>query len=178
MNKLVYSSEFDLLQVGKESVPAIPASRAHLVHGEHPALPLPRGLVVSGDDSITGYLGESLLLCGTVPVLCATIQQASRHLADADICFGLCQDRLPDGKYEELLLLGRTLRRPYPWIIVSRTGGWPEYFEAVELGAYDFMAYPPLYGELRRAIRSLLEKGAGRRLGNLEALLDRCNAAG
>ena len=79
-------------------------------------------------------------------------------LSAADnIRFGVCQDRLPDGKYEDLLLLNHAVGISFPWIVVSRTGDWPEYLAAVELGAYDFLAYPPMQGELSRILRTLLE---------------------
>ena len=115
------------------------------------------GLVVSGDSSVRRILEETLLLCGTTPVLAVSIQEAAQRIRRDRPCLGICQDRLPDGKYEELLLFNRAVGICFPWIVVSRTGDWPEYLAAIEFGAYDFLAYPPVHGELSRMIRSLLE---------------------
>lgn len=120
----------------------------------------PDALIVSADSSVRGILGETLLLCGATPVLTASIQEASRHIRCGHLRLGVCQDRLHDGKYEELLLLSRETRIFIPWIVVSRTGDWPEYLAAIELGVHDFLAYPPIHGELPRIIRALLEAPA------------------
>jgi DNA-binding NtrC family response regulator len=117
----------------------------------------PKGLVVSADSSVRSALGETLLLCGATPVLAASIREASQRIRCGHLRLGVCQDRLPDGKYEELLLLSRETEIPFPWIVVSRTGDWPEYLAAIDLGAHDFLAYPPIRGELPRIIRALLE---------------------
>lgn len=121
-------------------------------------LSVPNGLVVSGDDSIRGTLGEVLLLCGVRPVLMRTIEQAARHVATSDVRFSICQDRLPDGTYDDLLFLRRGHQKASPLIVVSQTGEWPEYLAAVERGAYDFLAYPLIPGELQRIIRNLVEE--------------------
>jgi DNA-binding NtrC family response regulator len=117
----------------------------------------PNGLIVSSDSSVRSALGETLLLCGATPVLAASVQEASQRIRSGHLRLGVCQDRLPDGKYEELLFLSRGTGTFIPWIVVSRTGDWPEYLAAMELGVYDFLAYPPIRGELPRIIRALLE---------------------
>jgi DNA-binding NtrC family response regulator len=157
MNALAYPPTFDLNNVacGAPLLTTTPIpARLRDDHGE---LAIPNGLVVSGDNAIVDSLCESLLLCGAVPVSLATIEQASRYVAADNMRFGICQDRLPDGKYEDLLLLNHAAGIYFPWIVVSRTGDWPEYLAAVELGAYDFLAYPLMYGDLPRILRTLLE---------------------
>lgn len=127
---------------------------------DHRQLGVPSGLIVTGDDCIRRTLGETLLLCGAVPVLATTIERAAHHVRLGNLRFGICEDRLPDGKYEDLLLLSHAAGDSFPWIVVSRTGDWPDYLAATDLGAYDFLAYPLINGELARIIRSLLEKGS------------------
>ena len=118
---------------------------------------MPSGLVVSGDASIRGTLGEVLLLCGVAPVFATTIEHATPHITRDDFRFVVCQDRLPDGKYKDVLLKQHAARSSFPLIVVSSTGEWSEFFEAVDLGVYDFLAYPLIPGELQRIIRNLLE---------------------
>lgn len=129
-----------------------------LVRYEHKRRTVPHGLVVTGDDSIRTSVSESLLLCGTAPILATSIRQASQCIRTGKAGFGVCEDKLPDGNYEDLLLLNRVAESPLPWIVVSRTGDWPDYLAAIELGAYDFLGYPVMYGELSRIVRALLEK--------------------
>lgn len=123
----------------------------------HPKQTTATGLAVSGNSSVRSTLGETLLLCGANPVLATSLQEASQRIRCGHLRLGLCQDRLPDGKYEELLLLNRAAGISLPWIVVSRTGDWPEYLAAIEAGVYDFLAYPPIRGELLGIIRALLE---------------------
>jgi hypothetical protein len=76
----------------------------------HDEVRMPSGLVVSGDASIRGTLGEVLLLCGVAPVFADTIENAAPHIARDDFRFVVCQDSLPDGKYKDVLLTQHAAR--------------------------------------------------------------------
>lgn len=156
MNVLDYPPTVDRYGAGNDVLPAWTPSTT-LIRNHREGLAIPSALVVSVDNAIAGSLCETLLLCGAVPISVATIEEAACHIANDNVLVGICEDRLPDGKYEDLLLLNHAMGISFPWIVVSRTGDWPEYLAAVEVGAHDFLAYPPLYGELPRIIRSLLE---------------------
>jgi DNA-binding NtrC family response regulator len=119
---------------------------------------MPSGLVVSGDNAIRGTLAKILVNCSVVPVFADTIRQAAPYLAHDDLSFVVCQDRLSDGKYQDILLMQNAARSSYPLIVVSLTGDWREFFEALDLGVYDFLAYPLIPGEFQRIIRSLLHE--------------------
>jgi DNA-binding NtrC family response regulator len=134
-----------------QTSPARPPRRAQ-------KFPTPSGLVVSADDSIRHSLADALLHCGLMPSFALTLDQAATHIAARDLSFVLCQDTLPDGKYGDLLLLQHAVRNYTPLIVISPTGDWPEYFEAVDLGAHDFLAYPLIPGELHRIMRSFLDR--------------------
>lgn len=43
-----------------------------------------------------------------------------------------------------------------PVIVVSQTGDWPEYLTAMSGGAFDFLAYPPIAGDLQQTIQNAL----------------------
>jgi DNA-binding response OmpR family regulator len=139
------------------------ASLTLLHHQHHRELSFPKGLVVSGDNSMRADLGEVFLDCGIAPVFAINLEQAAPHAAQNDLCFIVCHDKLPDGKYEDLLLLQHGTGNIFPMIVVSSTGDWPEFFEAVDLGAYDFLAYPLIPGELQRIIRNLVDETRLRR---------------
>jgi DNA-binding NtrC family response regulator len=118
---------------------------------------VPNGLVVASNYKMRGNLGEALLLCGVAPILAASIADAAYHLATSSISFVLCEHHLPDGPYAELLSLSCALAAPPPVVVVSPTGDWPDYFEAIDRGAYDFLAYPLIPGELQRIVTAYLK---------------------
>ena len=129
-----------------------------LIRRKRKEIVIPSGLVISGDDAVRGTLGEALLLCGVAPVFANSLEQAARDIRAGKMSFGICQDELPDGKYKEVLLMKHAFENSFPLIVVSRTGDWPEYFEAIELGASDFLAYPLIPGELQRIVCNLLQE--------------------
>ena len=115
------------------------------------------GLVVTPDDNVRGHLGEALLVCGVAPIFAASIADAAYHLATSSISFIVCEHYLPDGSYTELLSLSRSARTPAPLVVISNTGDWPDYFQAIDRGAYDFLAYPLIPGELQRIVSAYLK---------------------
>jgi len=129
---------------------------------EQRTVSIPCGLVISGDFTIRGQVGETLLLCGVAPIFANSLQQATRRFQAGGLALVVCQDRLPDGRYQEVLLMQRAFESQFPLIVVSRTGDWPEYFEAVDLGALDFLTYPLIPGELQRIVRNVLQQECSR----------------
>ncbi|HEX2666484.1 MAG TPA: hypothetical protein VHM93_26890 [Candidatus Acidoferrum sp.] len=116
----------------------------------------PRGLVVSSEDEVSGRLAESLGRCGVTPLFASTAVESRIALAGRKVVVVLCSEFLADGAYEDVVNLAHRSQATIPLIVVSRTGEWPEYFEAVDRGAFDYVAYPPMTGDLERAIRNAL----------------------
>ncbi len=77
-------------------------------------------------------------------------------LAGHEIFIVLCSDRLDEGEYEDIVKLVVRSETKVPVIVVSRTGGWPEYLTAINGGAFDYLAYPPIPGDLQQTIRNAL----------------------
>jgi DNA-binding NtrC family response regulator len=127
----------------------------------HVEITIPSGLVVSATESIRKAIAETLVSCGVVPIFATTIGRAVRHIVSSDPNFVVCQDEVLDGSYENILQC--TIERSLPVIVVSRTGEWPEYFQAVDRGAHDFVGYPLIPGELQRIIGDFLVQPSGRR---------------
>jgi len=119
-------------------------------------VPIPSGLVVSADDSICRTLGDVLLRCCVTPVFAETVREAAREIAEGNVSLVICEETLRDGSYAELLRVQDAKGRSVPLIVVSTSGDWPEYFQAVDRGVYDFLAYPLLPGELERIIGDFL----------------------
>ena len=119
-------------------------------------LNVPNGLVASSDKEVLQKLAEIMRQCGLATFLAFTVGE-SRRIVDRDgVCLVLCDDRLTDGNYEDILSVTEGSQAKPPVIVVSRTGDWPDYLKATTAGAFDYLAYPPILGELPRAIRNAL----------------------
>lgn len=116
----------------------------------------PRGLVVSSDDEVSRRLAESLGRCGVAPLFASTVVESRITFAGREVVVVLCSECLADGTYADVANLAHRSQTRIPLVVVSRTGEWPEYFEAVDRGAFDYVAYPPMTGDLERAIRNAL----------------------
>jgi DNA-binding NtrC family response regulator len=128
-------------------------------------LELPNGLVVSSDEEVRRKLGEILGQCGLAPVFASTVTESGMALAGNEVFVVLCDDCLPDGKYLDLVKLVGQADTKVLVVVVSRTGEWPEYLTAIRAGAFDYVAYPPIPGELQRIIQNAVRAcGRPRRL--------------
>lgn len=119
-------------------------------------LKFPAGLVVTSDDEVRGRLAASLWRCGLEPVFADTVAESRIALAGYDILIVLCNELLADGNYDDVVKSIGMCRTRIPVVVFSRTGDWPEYLRAVVGGAFDYLAYPPISGDLRRVILNAL----------------------
>ena len=55
----------------------------------------------------------------------------------------LCDRRLPDGIYCDVLKIIRSLKKNVPLLVTSRLADWDEYFGVLQQGAFDLIASPP-----------------------------------
>jgi len=120
-------------------------------------LQLPSGLVVSSDDEVRRKLAQILRQCALAPVLASTVAESGMVLAVHELSIVVCNDRLDDGRYEDIVRLVIRSETKVPVIVVSRTGGWPEYLTAMGGGAFDFLTYPPIPGDLQRTIQNAMQ---------------------
>jgi CheY-like chemotaxis protein len=120
---------------------------------ERVMLSLPNGLVVSSDDEVRRELAEILGHGGLAPVLASTVAESRTALVRHDMCLVLCDEFVVDGNYRAVVEIAEHADTKVPVIVFSRTGDWPEYLAAIHSGAFDYVAYPPVPGELQRIIR-------------------------
>jgi DNA-binding NtrC family response regulator len=119
-------------------------------------LQLPSGLVVSSDDEVRRKLAHVLRGCSMTPVLASSVAESGIALAGHEISVVVCNDRLDDGEYEDIVRLVVRSETKVPVIVVSRTGDWPEYLTAMSGGAFDYLAYPSIPGDLQQTIQNAL----------------------
>lgn len=116
----------------------------------------PNGLVVSSDDEVRQKLAESLGECGLGSIFSSTVAESRIAMAGRDVFVVVCNEWLPDGSYVDIVKLVARSGARIPLIVISRIGDWPEYLRAISAGAFDYAAYPPIRGDLHRAIRNAL----------------------
>ena len=114
------------------------------------------GLVVSSDDDVRRKLAHVLRQCALAPVLASTVAESGMVLAGKEISVVVCNDRMDDGKYEDIVKLVVRCETKVPVIVVSRTGDLAEYLTAMCGGAFDYLVYPPIPGDLQETIRNAL----------------------
>src|SRR5487761_111328 len=88
------------------------------------------GLVVSSDEEVLQKLAEIMRQCGLAPFLAFTAGESRRILDRHEVWLVLCDDRLIDGNYEDILSATEGSQPKTPVIVVSRTGDWPDYLKA------------------------------------------------
>jgi len=119
-------------------------------------LSCPTALVASSDERVLQELAEIVVQCGLATFLAFTVGESRRILVRQKVCLVVCKDGLIDGKYEDILSETVALRLNAPVLVVSPTGDWPDYLKAISAGAFDYVAYPPIPGDLPRSIRNAL----------------------
>jgi DNA-binding NtrC family response regulator len=73
---------------------------------------------------------------------CSTIAQAEEVFAGQAIGLVICDEQLPDGTYRDLLSTSQSGRGAKRVIVTTHSGGWEEYLEATQLGAFDMISFP------------------------------------
>jgi DNA-binding NtrC family response regulator len=118
-------------------------------------------LVASSDENVLQALAGISLQCGLGTFLAFTIRDARRILERQSVWVVVCDESLIDGQYEDVVSETVSLRLKTPVIVVSPTGDWPDYLKAISAGAFDYLAYPPIPGDLARTIRCALASRTG-----------------
>ncbi len=101
-----------------------------------------RALVVSPHLEVRRPLLRTLeALCADV-VVCATREQAEDVLSRQAVEIVFRDDHLPDGSYGDLLHRDHYDHRIPRIAVMTRTGEWELYFEAIAKGAFDVLRSP------------------------------------
>jgi two-component system, NtrC family, response regulator HydG len=118
-----------------------------------------KALVISASEENRIALSEALAADGFVPALCSSITEAQKFIESDDTSIVFCDDCVNDGGLKNVVAEVAKRHRPMPVIAVSRTGEWGEYFEALRVGAHDYLSLPLRRDELDRVLASALGKG-------------------
>jgi DNA-binding NtrC family response regulator len=74
--------------------------------------------------------------------VCSTREQAADVLCKQAVEIVFCDDHLPDGSYVDLIHCEHYEQRIPRIAVITRTGEWELYFEAIGKGAFDVLRSP------------------------------------
>lgn len=113
-------------------------------------------LVLATERSVEEEIIAILENCGLTSLPVSTLAELGSSLVDRDVCLVLCEGTVPEGNFRDVLRSNLSRAGVAPIVFFSRFADWPEYIEAVQLGAADFLRYPFPTGELPRIVNSLV----------------------
>jgi DNA-binding NtrC family response regulator len=87
---------------------------------------------------LVGLLRQS----GFEPIPSSSLQETKQWLAQEETALVMCQERFCDGDFRDLLRVAVRDRSKVPVIVCSNFYDPPLYLEAMELGAFDYLASP------------------------------------
>jgi DNA-binding NtrC family response regulator len=99
-------------------------------------------LVVGSDVGNRTALVQILEECGLEPVTASNVEETGNILARRPTHVVFCEDTLSDGGFREILRLVKATRPESQVVVASKLGDVDEYIEAMNLGAFDFIAPP------------------------------------
>jgi DNA-binding NtrC family response regulator len=99
--------------------------------------------------SLLDILGQ----CGLQPKSVASLSDVRDVLSRSPVHLLFCEDVLPDGDFRDALWLAKATG--VPLVVTSLLGELDEYLEAMELGAFDFIAPPYRQAEVESIVSSV-----------------------
>jgi DNA-binding NtrC family response regulator len=79
---------------------------------------------------------------GLEPMIASNVEETRQVLGRRPMHVVFCEDKLPDGGFREVLCLVKASRPEIQVVLSSMLGDVHEYIEAMNLGAFDFVAPP------------------------------------
>jgi DNA-binding NtrC family response regulator len=119
-------------------------------------VPIVSILIVSSEPASRDRVAEIVLRCGFRPVLCPALSDARALSAGESFQCVFCSDALPDGDLAYALKILSSVTNGAPVIVLSHLADWGACLEALNAGAFDYVACPPDAFETERIIRVAL----------------------
>jgi DNA-binding NtrC family response regulator len=113
-------------------------------------------LVASPDPEHQRTFGRLLEQCGLEPYFVTTVRAAVEALNRQRVALAFCSEALSDGTFRDVLVAARNSGVRVPVVVASRLDDTAEYFEAMSLGAFDFIAAPYVRREVEWIVNRAL----------------------
>jgi len=122
-------------------------------------------------------LVDILAECGLESVTVTNVDEVRTAFAQQAVHLVFCEDALPEGGFREVLRLAQATGSGVPLVVSSLLGELGEYLEAMQLGAFDFIAPPYRPCEVKSIVSSVLQNYSSKRMGgthlNIQAAASR-----
>jgi two-component system, NtrC family, response regulator PilR len=112
--------------------------------------------IITASQSCWETLSQLISSCGLTPVRCSTMVGAVERATERHFDLAICEEDLPDGRFEKLIIDLRALGKHTPVIVISRFHDSRDDLEVMLAGAFDYIAFPPPPDELDRAVAAAL----------------------
>ncbi len=99
-------------------------------------------LVTGCDAGKRTALSNLLEEYGLEPMIASNVEETRQILKRRPMHVVFCEDKLPDGGFREILCRVKAIRPEIQVVVSSMLGDVYEYIEAMNLGAFDFVAPP------------------------------------
>ena len=117
----------------------------------------PPNIVVVSDSLETQQAFASVLgQWGLAPILAPTACEAEAILNRHHVSLIFCSDELPSDGIDGLIRQTRRPQNKVPVVMVSRLDDWHCYLNFLQLGAFDYILYPPCGNEIERIVKNAL----------------------
>ena len=114
-------------------------------------------LVASSDAARRDALAGILVHCGLRPLIAISVNGVRTAFALGRVHLVFCEDELPGGGFRAVMQLASAAAPAAPVIVCSRCGDLAQYLEAMEMGAFDFIAPPYRLSEVRFILGRIAE---------------------
>jgi len=112
-------------------------------------------LILCGDPECSDRMVAAVRRRGLEATCCSSVEDARRLLSGRNFSLVLSSDILPDGDTRSVIKLAGTM----PVIVFSQRAEWDVYLNALDQGAFDYVACPPDPAETERILElALYEK--------------------
>jgi two-component system response regulator PilR (NtrC family) len=108
---------------------------------------------------------EILAQCGLEPVIAADTSEVRAVFAQRPVHLAFCEEGLPEGGFREVLRLAKTTGSGVAIVVCSLLGELDQYLEAMQLGAFDFIAPPYRRDEVESIVKSVRRNYASKPMG-------------
>jgi DNA-binding NtrC family response regulator len=113
-------------------------------------------LVVCGDVECSDKMVASVRKRGLEVACCSRVEDARSLLSRRRFSLVFTSDILPDGELRSVIEFAGTM----PVIVFSRRAEWDAYLDALNQGAFDYIACPPGPAETERILELALHEPA------------------
>ena len=110
-------------------------------------------------------LVEILAQCGLEPLIAADTSEIAAVLGGRPVHLVFCEDSLPEGGYREVLRITKAIGSGVPVVVCSPLGELDRYLEAMELGAFDFVAPPYRRAEVEAIVNAVRRDSMANHMG-------------